>query len=108
LSALRAGTISTSNVETGAPSTTAATPPTRTKRTRWRRRVSRIPTKLYERRGTAQGGNQIDMGLERLKTFVRAELQHPSDESAIDGPLTHPCLRETNSTRATLAHVLVA
>jgi hypothetical protein len=76
--------MSTSKVATGAPSTTAATPPTTTKRTRWRCSEARIRTKSVGVFATAQARDERHMVLENLEPFLRAEAEHPLDERRID------------------------
>ena len=70
-------------VATGAPSMTAATPPTSTKRTRWRCRVATIAAKSVGRRGTAQCGHQSDMIVQDRQALGWGEARHPANERPI-------------------------
>src|SRR5512139_657044 len=85
---LRSGTMSRSKVATGAPSMTAATPPTRTKRTRWLRSVARTAAKSVGCRGTAAGGQQVDVILQDGQALRRRESCHPADERQVDAVRT--------------------
>jgi len=62
---------------------TAATPPTRTKRTRWRRSVAKISAKSVGRRGTAERVHEVDVILEDGQPLGGGEARHPANKGQI-------------------------
>jgi hypothetical protein len=72
-----------SSVEMGAPSRTAATPPTTMHSTRLRSRTSRVCRKSG-RPCITEGSDAVDERLQSRKTLVRCQRQHPADQRSID------------------------